>query len=137
MNLVDAQLEWTGGDSRLIVLGDLVDRGKDSRAALDLMLKLQASAARAGGTAELLLGNHEVMNLTSDLHYVAVDDFADYRAEESPAERAEAWQRFRDRAAWSGRAETQLAAGVRATLSARLLRPKRAALPVGTSTARR
>ncbi len=109
-NLVDADLEWTGGDRRLIVLGDLVDRGEDSRAALELMMKLQASAARAGGAAELLLGNHEVMNLTGDLRYVATADFATYSAEESPAERAAAWERFRKGAAGSGRAEVQLAA---------------------------
>ena len=29
--LVDAALDWSGGDARLVVLGDVLDRGGESR----------------------------------------------------------------------------------------------------------
>ena len=50
---------------------------------------------RRAARAQLVLGNHEVMNLVGELGYVSADDFAAYAAEESAAERAAAWQRFR------------------------------------------
>ena len=58
-------------------------------------MRLESAAAAAGGRAELVLGNHEVMNLVGELGYVSPDDFAAYAAEESAAERAAAWERFR------------------------------------------
>jgi len=52
---------WTGGTDRLWVLGDLFDRGPDGVGALDLVMRLQREAEAAGGGAELLLGNHEIL----------------------------------------------------------------------------
>ncbi|HEX5047627.1 MAG TPA: metallophosphoesterase [Gammaproteobacteria bacterium] len=93
--LVDGSLDWSGGDARLVMLGDVLDRGPGSRRALELLIRLREQAARAGGDAQLVLGNHEVMNLLGDLAYVTPAELAAYVADEEPAEREAAWQRFR------------------------------------------
>ncbi len=108
LGLVDANLAWAGGDAALVVVGDSVDRGAGSRRVLELLMRLESAAAAAGGRAQLVLGNHEVMNLIGELGYVSAEDFAAYTAEESAAERAAAWQRFR--AAHAAGAEDALAA---------------------------
>jgi hypothetical protein len=93
--LVDAQLDWRGGDARLVVLGDVLDRGAESRRALELIIRLREQAPLSGGEAELVLGNHEVMNLLGDLAYVTPAEYAAYGSDESPQDREAAWQRFR------------------------------------------
>src|SRR5438105_2091485 len=47
--LVDARLRWIGGRTHLVQLGDVVDRGADSRKVLDLLRRLEEDAPRAGG----------------------------------------------------------------------------------------
>ena len=59
--LIDAHERWSGGDARLWLLGDLVDRGPDGIGAIDLVRRLQEEAS-----VGCLLGNHEVM-LISDV----------------------------------------------------------------------
>ena len=93
--LVDDKLVWSGGVATLVVVGDTVDRGGGSRRVLELLMRLEAEASAAGGRAQLVLGNHEVMNLTGALDYVTPEDYAAYAADESAAERAAALTRFR------------------------------------------
>ena len=68
--VIDAQGRWTAGDARLVVTGDVFDRGPQVTEALWLLLQLQAQARRAGGEVHYLLGNHETMVLGGDLRYV-------------------------------------------------------------------
>lgn len=79
--LVDEGLTWRGGDAHLVSLGDLLDRGDRGRQVMDLLMRLQAEAAEAGGAVHVLLGNHEVMNLTGDLRYVSPGDYAQFGTE--------------------------------------------------------
>lgn len=58
--LVDRAERWCGGDARLWLLGDLVDRGPDGIGAIDLVRRLERES---GGAARCLLGNHEVLLL--------------------------------------------------------------------------
>src|SRR5258707_1083159 len=64
-HLVDEHHTWTGGRTVLWFIGDLVDRGPDSIAVLDLVMRLQAEAEQAGGQVACLLGNHELMMLAA------------------------------------------------------------------------
>lgn len=107
--VIDANGSWQAGDRRLVITGDLTDRGPDSRAAMDLLMRLEDEAAAAGGRVHVLLGNHEVMNLVGDLRYVSPGEYAAFADEETEEERA-AWRdRFVARAA-SGTSPEALAA---------------------------
>lgn len=81
-------LLWSGGATHLVVTGDLLDRGPDSRQAMNLVMRLEEEAVAAGGRVHLLLGNHEVMNLVGDLRYVATAEYAAF-AEDDDAEAAD------------------------------------------------
>lgn len=65
--LIDAGKRWIGGRSILVQTGDMTDRGKGMRAALDLLMSLETQASRAGGAVHAVLGNHEVMNMVGEL----------------------------------------------------------------------
>lgn len=75
-------LRWSGGATHLVVTGDLLDRGPESRRAMDLVMQLEEEAVAAGGQVHLLLGNHEVMNLVGDLRYVAAAEYAAFANDE-------------------------------------------------------
>jgi calcineurin-like phosphoesterase family protein len=70
-NIIDNRNRWIGKKAVLVQTGDVVDRGPDSRKALDLLRKLEGDAQRAGGRVYALLGNHELMRLVSDWRYVS------------------------------------------------------------------
>lgn len=89
VGVVDANLKWTAGKAHVVSLGDLLDRGDDSRKVMDLLMRLQQEAAAAGGSMHLVLGNHEAMNVLGDLRYVDKGEFASYASDEDAAERAE------------------------------------------------
>jgi hypothetical protein len=92
-DVIDGDGNWSGGDSHLVITGDLLDRGADSRKVMDLVMQLEEQAPGAGGMVHLLLGNHEVMNLVGDLRYVAPGEYAAFAEDESPEER-ERWFRI-------------------------------------------
>jgi hypothetical protein len=77
--LVDSRGRWTGGRAVLIQTGDVVDRGADSRRAVDLLRRLEKEAERAGGRVYALLGNHEVMRMFGDWRYVSAGELAAFR----------------------------------------------------------
>jgi hypothetical protein len=61
--LLDSGGVWNGGQSRLTFLGDYFDRGPDGIAVVDLIRRLQAQAAAAGGRVDAMIGNHEILAL--------------------------------------------------------------------------
>jgi hypothetical protein len=63
--LIDTTGTWSGGASTLWLMGDLVDHGPDGIGAVDLVMRLQLQAARAGGRVQVLLGNHDVLLLAA------------------------------------------------------------------------
>lgn len=93
--VIDEDLSWSGGKTHLVSTGDLLDRGADSRRVMDLMMRLEKEARRAGGRVHQLLGNHEVMNLIGDLRYVADEEYAAFLDMESKKERDFWYRRFR------------------------------------------
>ena len=87
LGVVDGDLNWSGGSTHLVSVGDLIDRGPGSRSVVELMMKLDRQAEQAGGAVHMVLGNHEVMVMTGDLAYVSTQEFAAFAADESPADR--------------------------------------------------
>ena len=96
VNVVDANADWSGGKTNLVSLGDLIDRGRDSRKVVELLMKLDRQAAAAGGAVHVVLGNHEVMVMTGDWRYISAPEYAAFSADESAAERAALLDQFRD-----------------------------------------
>jgi Calcineurin-like phosphoesterase len=94
--VIDDSLVWSGGKTHLVITGDVLDRGPESRRAMDLIIRLEREAPIAGGRVHQLLGNHEVMNLTGDLRYVSDEEYAAFLDIESVEEREHWYQRFRD-----------------------------------------
>ncbi len=94
--LIDKDGNWTGGKTHLVQTGDIVDRGPDSRAVMDLLIKLQKQAAEAGGAVHCLLGNHEAMNVYGDLRYVSPAEFAAFATQESDANRAASYEQHHE-----------------------------------------
>ncbi len=92
VGVIDARGDWSGGDTHLVSLGDLVDRGAGSREVVELLMKLEGQAAAAGGAVHVVLGNHEVMVMTGDLRYVSRPEFAAFAGDETPAEREALFQ---------------------------------------------
>ena len=91
-SIVDAELKWSGGDTHLVSLGDLLDRGPESRPAMELVMRLQEEAKAQGGRVHFVAGNHELMNLMGDLRYVSAGEYAAFAPDETAAERASALQ---------------------------------------------
>ncbi len=92
--VIDADLQWIGGTTHLVIVGDVLDRGPDSRAALDLIMRLKPEAQAQGGDVHLVLGNHEIMNIVGDLRYVSAGEYAAFADEEPTEIRAAALERF-------------------------------------------
>jgi hypothetical protein len=67
---IDERDRWIGGDLVVVQTGDVLDRGDDESAMLDLMFRLEREADAAGGALIMLLGNHELMNAAGDFRYV-------------------------------------------------------------------
>lgn len=61
--LCDGDLNWSGGESSLWLMGDFFDRGASGVRCVELTMKLQHQAEQAGGYVSSLLGNHEMMLL--------------------------------------------------------------------------
>lgn len=67
---IDAADNWIGGKLVVVQTGDVLDRGDDEQAILDLLFALEGKAKAAGGELVFLNGNHELMNAAGDFRYV-------------------------------------------------------------------
>lgn len=94
--VLDERLAWSGGATHLVITGDLLDRGPDSRKVMDLLMRLEGQALAAGGRVHPLLGNHEVMNMVGDLRYVSKAEFAAFADDERPEDRERWFTAFRE-----------------------------------------
>jgi len=63
--LIHHDLSWGAGTATLWFLGDFFDRGPDSIAVIELVMRLQHEAETVGGQVHALLGNHEVALLAA------------------------------------------------------------------------
>jgi len=101
-DVIDDKDNWIAGKARLVQIGDVLDRGPDSRKAMDLLMKLERQAAGAGGVVHALIGNHEAMVCMDDWRYVhpgepkAFGGPAAYRKAMSPTGKYGKWIRSHD-----------------------------------------
>jgi TPR repeat protein len=89
--VIDTHANWTGGKTHLVQTGDVTDRGPDSRAVMDLLIRLEKQAADAGGAVHALIGNHEAMDVYGDLRYVSPAEFVAFSGQSS-ADRSISYQ---------------------------------------------
>jgi Calcineurin-like phosphoesterase len=68
--VIDENYEWTFGEGHLVICGDLFDRGQQVVEYLWLLYKLEQEAKAKGGYVHVILGNHDIMNLSGDFRYV-------------------------------------------------------------------
>ena len=92
--LVDERLRWTGGRTTFVQVGDYLDRGPDVRKVMDLLMDLERESSRKRGRTVVLLGNHELMNLTSVLHEANPAAYAAFADRRSEKRRQTAYERY-------------------------------------------
>jgi hypothetical protein len=76
--LIDDELNWIGGKAHLVQVGDVIDRGADSRKCLEFYMELQKKAKKAGGRVHNLIGNHEAFNMVGITDYITPEIFESY-----------------------------------------------------------
>ena len=83
-HVIDTHYNWTFGKGKLVLAGDLFDRGKQVSQFLWLLYKLEDEAAANGGEVHVILGNHDIMNLDGDFRYVQPEYFNDAKLMNEP-----------------------------------------------------
>ncbi|MEQ1929703.1 MAG: metallophosphoesterase, partial [Parvularculaceae bacterium] len=81
--LVSARGKWSGGKATLVQLGDVPDRGPDTKKIIEHLIKLEKEAKKKGGRVVPLIGNHEAMNVIGDLRYVTPEEYAAFATAKS------------------------------------------------------
>jgi hypothetical protein len=94
--VVDDKNHWTAGRTHLVQVGDVLDRGPDSRKVMDLLMDLERESERAGGRVHALIGNHEAMNILGDLRYTSAGEYEAFRTANSEKLRDGAFARMAD-----------------------------------------
>jgi hypothetical protein len=92
--LLDEEGHWAGGDATLVQTGDFMDRGPDVRGVMDLLMRLQEESAAHGGRVEVLLANHEGMNLVDFWRDNSPADYEAFTDESSEERQAAAYDEY-------------------------------------------
>jgi hypothetical protein len=85
--IIDDHGRWIAGRTHFVQLGDVVDRGDDSRQALDLLRRLEREAHAAGGYSHMVLGNHEAARMLGDMRSATPGEYAAFVTPESASVR--------------------------------------------------
>ena len=92
--IVDAAGRWIAGRTTLVQLGDFTDRGPKVRAVMDLLMDLEQQAPEAGGRLQVLLGNHELLNIAGEGQDVTPAIYATFADEQSEQRRQAAYEAY-------------------------------------------
>ncbi|KAJ4977453.1 hypothetical protein NE237_002559 [Protea cynaroides] len=68
--LTDGNDRWIGGNTTVVQIGDVLDRGGDELKILYFLEKLKHEASRSGGSIITMNGNHEINNINGHFGYV-------------------------------------------------------------------
>ena len=90
--LIDDRQQWTGGTAVLVQTGDLLDRGTEVKAVFELLMALEQQAAAAGGRVQVVLGNHEGMNMLGDTRDASPDVYRTFADDKSESRREQGFQ---------------------------------------------
>jgi hypothetical protein len=77
--VINKKTDWSAGKAHLVQIGDVPDRGPHPRKIMDLLMKLERQAQKAGGCVHALIGNHDAMNIYGDLRYTTPEEYAEFR----------------------------------------------------------
>lgn len=77
-SLVNSSGDWVGGDTVLVMNGDIVGRGGNPRRIYAAIRRLSRQAKQAGGRLELLLGNHEALSMHDIHNYTTLQEYQDF-----------------------------------------------------------
>lgn len=80
--VIDHALNWSYGSGHLVLIGDMVDRGRNVVPLLWLIYKLEGEAKFAGGDVHFVLGNHERYLLDGRTKSVASKYYGTFRTTE-------------------------------------------------------
>ena len=92
--LTDDRDQWIGGRTHFIQTGDYLDRGDKVREIMELLMRLEEDAKKAGGRADILMGNHEVMNLLHQFRDVSPQAYAAFADDRSEDRRRRAYEDY-------------------------------------------
>lgn len=81
--LINKRGRWSGDNAVLVQLGDVLDRGAESRKANDLLMRLQKEAKKSNGAVHVLIGNHEAMIAQGDMRYVHPGEYDAFKDRQS------------------------------------------------------
>jgi hypothetical protein len=95
--ILNAKGHWAGGKTILVQMGDVTDRWADSLKIIRSLQQLHKEAARAGGKAIVILGNHEAMNLLGDNRYTTPGEYAAFVDAQSAPRRDRVYEANRAR----------------------------------------
>jgi Calcineurin-like phosphoesterase len=85
--LVDESGNWAGGETHLVQIGDIPDRGPDTTRIIEQLQELTREASKRGGRVHSLIGNHEAMNVYGDLRYVVPGEYQAFVSKNSASMR--------------------------------------------------
>ncbi|PIA33210.1 hypothetical protein AQUCO_04200158v1 [Aquilegia coerulea] len=71
---------WIGGNTTVVQIGDVFDRGDDELKILYFLEKLKREALRSGGSIITMIGNHEIMNIDGDFRYITPSGLQEFKA---------------------------------------------------------
>lgn len=77
--LIDDRGKWIGGESHLVVNGDLIAGEKYSRFLLDFLMTLERQAKAAGGNLHVVLGNKEILAVQKDKNPLSSDELRHFK----------------------------------------------------------
>lgn len=66
-NIINSDENWNASDATFVSIGDLVDRGKNGKQVIKLIMKLEQQAKENGGDFITICGNHDAI-MTAMVH---------------------------------------------------------------------